>query len=277
MSYNGTQILDAILRAANDPDQAAALQLRDHLASFLGVDPENIKPCVAKIAPPDREGRRAELALVIAITLAKAGIDEHGAMQYLGYWRGRCAQPPKTHRTFTKREVDSIWKQTKKLLDSGKLRGYGCNSGPLAEVCPFPTHEDCPFYARMKKPQKRPRTASLVGCWGMQRAHEKPVGWSRLEDARRRLLFVAIASLENIKGHGGEQLISSERELAEHFGAISHHTLRADLQAMAAEGWILFRPGLTRRGNAGIPPRGCVIRRLFHDEVQKQQDDSEKA
>lgn len=263
----GTQILDAILRAPSDPSQAVALRLRDDLASFLGADPDNIKPCMALIAPPQQQGRRGELARVIAVTLAKAGVGESEALQYLGYFRARCAQPPRTRTTFTAREVTTIWRQAKKLHDAGKLRGFGCKSGPLAELCPFAELDDCPFYARLKRPQKRPETASLVGCWGMVRQHPRPAGWSELQDARRRLLFVAIGALEVLKGHGGEQLITSERELAGYVQIIPRNTVARDLRAMAAASWLVFRPGLTRHGNAGIPPRGCIIRRLMPGEV----------
>jgi len=243
------------------------LRLRDDLASFLGADPDNVKPCVALLPPPQEQGRRGELALVIAVTLAKAGVGESEALQYLGWYRARCAQPPRTRTTFTAREVTAIWRQVKKMSDAGKLRGFGCKSGPLAELCPFAELDDCPFYARMKRPQRRPQTASLVGCWGMIRQHPRPACWSELQDARRRLLFVAIGALEGLKGHAGEQLITSERELASYVQIIPRTTVARDLRAMAAAGWVMFRPGLARRGNAGIPPRGCIIRRLMAGEV----------
>jgi len=95
------------------------LRLRDDLASFLGADPDNVKPCVALLPPPQEQGRRGELALVIAVTLAKAGVGESEALQYLGWYRARCAQPPRTRTTFTAREVTAIWRQVKKMSDAG--------------------------------------------------------------------------------------------------------------------------------------------------------------
>ena len=81
---------------------------------------------------------------------------------------------------------------------------------------------------------------------------------------RRSLLMWTIAALEQAKGYGGAELITTERELELYFPfPVARRTVRGDLAAMAEAKQIRWVPGESRRGRAGLPPVGMKITRLL--------------
>jgi len=74
-----------------------------------------------------------------------------------------------------------------------------------------------------------------------------------------------IGALETAKGQAGVELITSSRELA-YAAGYDHSTVRRDLKAMAAAGWIEYTPGLSRKDQGQGLARGARIRRLLPSE-----------
>jgi hypothetical protein len=74
--------------------------------------------------------------------------------------------------------------------------------------------------------------------------------------------MMTFAVMERVKGYGGAELISSQRELARE-ARIDSRTLRRDLAAMRDECWIEWQPGLSRRDQGDREARGARIRRLL--------------
>jgi hypothetical protein len=255
---------------------------RELLAARLGVPMEEIKPCVALMGGQP-EGRRAEIASVIAYELAKLGVPEEQALSYLGWYVGKCDQPPIADGRFTDREARAILRSVYRQKASGRrIHGYGCirRSSPLLEFCPYGADLDadnrfkCPYVSRrMVKPDRR-RMASLVGVANLLHKHLRPGipdGWRRLAATRRALLYFVLATLEVERGHSGGELWTSERALHAEFPLpITRTTIRGDLAAMHAAGWIKWTRGRDHRNTAasGRSPLGTRVLRLFPGDAR---------
>jgi hypothetical protein len=155
--------------------------------------------------------------------------------------------------------------------------GHGCirRSSPLLPFCTYGADIDarnrfaCPYITkRMVKPSRR-QMASLVGTMNLLHRHLRlglPKGWRKLAAARRALLYVLIATLEVERGHPGGELWTSERKLAAEFPLpVKRETIRRDLAAMQAAGWIDWTRGKAHQATAvnGKPPLGMRVVRLF--------------
>jgi len=252
----------------NDFDEAINASLREDLARHLGLPVEVIKPCVANIGP-QAEGRRSEFAHILAVELLRAGASPLKVAAYLGYWAERCEQPPKASHAFTLRDLESTLKSATKKQETEGLRGYGCR-GPLAEFCPYGEADRlrCPYISRNRRPLRRDKITTLLGAFNLAKAHRAPADWKPSVVFRRRFLHMAIGALEAAKGYAGGELITSLQEL-EYQTGISRSTLRRDLEAMAAAGWLSFTPGLSRREKGELPARGAALRRLLPGEAEQ--------
>lgn len=242
--------------------------MRERMAERLGLDVRNIKPCVATL-PPQEGGRRGEFCRVLAVELLRAGASKEVCLAYLGGWAEDCCQPPRAPHEFAPPEVASILKSALSTQERGGLRGYGCKTGPLAEVCPYgggrPGMARCPFLAGRRRPPRREPMATLLGAYNVARRHSVPAEWTPQQAVRRRFLMMAIAALEVAKNYGGGQLFTSGRELAYH-AQVPRTTVGRDLVAMRHAGWIEYEPGRSRR-EPGDLPRGARIRRLLPGEL----------
>ncbi len=255
---------------------------RDWLAARLGVPRDEIKPCLACMGSQP-EGKRARIASVIAYELAKIGISEDQALSYLGWYVGKCDQPPLADHRFTDREARAIARSVYRRKASGaRILGYGCisRSSPLLEFCPYGAAVDpanrftCPYIQRrMVKPDRR-RIASLVGASNLLHMHLRlgiPTVWHRLAATRRSLLYLTLAKLEVERGHPGGELWTSERILRAEFPLpIARETIRRDLAAMHEAGWIRWRRGRPHQETAadGRPPLGMRVMRLFPGDAR---------
>jgi hypothetical protein len=105
--------------------------------------------------------------------------------------------------------------------------------------------------------------------WGMSaRGKTLPACTRSATVTRRRWLWVALGALEAAKGHAGREYLGSLTELSFETD-IPRRTLRSDMDAMAAAGWIEWERG--KRADApGMPNRGCRIRRLLPGDVGVQ-------
>lgn len=249
-------------------DAALLDTMRERMAERLGLDVRNVRPCVAAIRPQE-EGRRGEFCRVLAVELLRAGASKEVCLAYLGGWAEDCCQPPRASQKFAPSEVASIVKSALKTQRHGGLRGYGCKTGPLAEICPYGGGTQgmgvCPSIAQRRRPAKRERIATLPGAWNLARQHMAPLQWTGQQTVRRRFLMMAIAALEVGKNYGGGQLFTSVRELAYQTG-IPRSTVARDLVAMRDAGWVEYEPGRNRR-EPGDLPRGARIRRLLPGEL----------
>jgi len=258
--------LSSHLPAPDRLDEAIVSAFREEAARRLELPVEAVKSCVALI-PPQPEGQRGYYAFVLAVELLRAGASLVKIAAYIGAWLERCDQPRKANHAFTLRELESTIRSAEKTQETAGLRGYGCYTGPLAELCPYKDAgiSNCPYIAHRRKPMRRERINTLLGAFNLSKAHLVPAHWKSQVIPRRRFLYMAFGALEVIKGYAGGELITSLREL-EYQTKISRSTLRRDLEAMAAAGWIEFAPGLSRREKRSLPARGACIRRLLPGE-----------
>jgi len=255
---------------------------REWLAARLGVPRDEIKPCLA-CTGSQPQGKRAHIAGVLAYELAKIGISEDQALSYLGYYVGKCDQPPLADHRFTDAEARAIVRSVYGQKAIGRrILGYGCvrRSSPLLEFCPYGADTDaenrftCPYIQRrIVKPNRR-RIASLVGATNLLHMHLRlgiPKGWRRLAATRRSLLYVTLAKLEVERGHPGGELWTSERILQAEFPLpIARGTIRRDLAAMHEAGWIKWARGKAHQETAadGRPPLGMRVMRLFPGDAR---------
>lgn len=254
------------MRSANVSATSAELNAgligiaREQLAQRLGVDVAKVRPCVAMI-PPQPEGLRGQFARVLAVEYLRAGAAEGVVTALLGEWASQCAQPPRAAvHPFTAREVASTVKSAARRKET--LRGYGCDTGPLAEACPYPAGKaECPYILGRRRPRRRESFKGLVSAFNLCRGHRAPATWRAAQTIRRKFLLLAFAALETAKGYSGGELITSHREIAFQAG-IPLSTVRRDLWAMKSAGWIEYTPGRSR-AEIGDLPRGARIRRLL--------------
>ena len=249
-----------------DPDLDLALveQMRERMADRLSLDVNLIRPCVA-LLPPQSEGQRGLAAHVLAVELLRAGVNEQTVLAEVGAFASRCDQPPKATHKLGPPDVRAIVNSAARTQRRSGLRGYGCKTGPLATICPHENISDCPFILKRRRPRKRDMIANLVGAWNLAREHQAPRAWQAAQIVRRRFLLLAVAALEVVKGYGGGELITSARELAWQT-SIPLSTVRRDLRAMAASGWISYTPGRSRQ-ELGDLPQGARVRRLLPGEA----------
>jgi len=255
---------------------------REWLAARLEVPKEEVKPCLACMGG-QHEGKRAHTAGVIAYELAKIGITEDQALSYLGWYVGKCDQPPLADHRFTDGEARAAVRSIYRKKKAGRrILGHGCirRSSPLLEFCSYGADVDaenrftCPYISRrMVKPDRR-RIASLVGAANLLHLHLRPgipKGWRKLAATRRSLLFLTLAKLEVERGHPGGELWTSQRKLQAEFPLpIARATIRKDLEAMQAAGWIKWMRGKPHQATAaeGKEPLGMRVMRLFPGDAR---------
>ncbi len=277
----GVNATDLAQRARDSRQQNAEVQ-RGLLAARLGIPKEEIKPCLACMGGQP-EPKRTHIASVIAYELAKIGIPQDQALSYLGWYVGKCDQPPLAGHRFTDGEARTIVRSVYRKKESGaRILGYGCisRSSPLLPFCPYGADVDaqnrftCPYITqRMVKPSRR-RIASLVGATNLLHMHLRrgiPTGWRKLAATRRSLLLLTLAKLEVDRNHPGGELWTSERMLRAEFPLpITRDTIRRDLAAMQAAGWITWTRGKTHQETAGDgqPPQGMRVMRLFPGDAR---------
>jgi hypothetical protein len=244
---------------------------RGELARRLGIPVETVRPCIAVMVYAGRaEETREQGAKIIAADLVKLRVAEDAARGVLGLYVSQCEQVTASHR-FTDREANAWLRHYQQQQAAGRrIYGFGCKRRSiLLEHCPYGAPEGrhlCPSVRGLYRVPKRESLATATGMWHAAQGHVIPEGWTRLEACRRRLLWLELGVLENLRGHGGEAYIGSLRELKEMaLVRTSRETLGSDLRAMAAAAppWIVYEPGRSWRGNAGLPRRGCRIIRLL--------------
>ena len=276
-----TDTVDLAQRAQELRQQNAEVQ-REWLAARLGVPKEEIKPCLACMGGQPKL-KRARLAGVIAYELAKIGLGEDQALSYLGWYVGKCDQPPLADHSFTDSEARAIVRSVYRKKKAGRrILGHGCikRASPLLAFCPYGADVDpdyrftCPYIKqRMVTPDRR-RIASLVGAANLLHMHLRtgpPRGWRRLALARRSLLHLTLAKLEVERGHPGGELWTSERILQAEFPLpITRGTIRQDLAAMHQAGWIKWTRGKPHQATAaeGRQPFGMRVTRLFPGDAR---------
>jgi hypothetical protein len=275
-SAMGIEALDVAQRERSLAIANAEAQ-RELLASRLGVPREEIHPCLALIGGQPEE-RRAKYAGVIAYQFARIGITEEQTLAYLGWYVGKCDQPPLAGHRFSDREARAIARHVYRKKARGQvIHGFGCirRDSPLLEYCPYGAQTDaqnrfaCPYVSqRLVKPNRR-RTASLTGAMNLLHMHLRkrlPEGWRPRAAARRSLLYLTLAKLEVEHNHPGGELWTSERKLHDEFPLpISRRTIRTDLAAMHKARWIEWTRGKDHTGTAaaGRPPLGMRVMRLL--------------
>lgn len=261
------------IETQNPAARARALSLgnmqvqREFLAGHLGVPLEKIKPCVALLGRVP-EKKRGELCHVLVIECLRAGASEEAIRGHLGFYvENQCEQPPFASHAFTHADAASTVKSVLARAKRERIRGYGCKSeiSPLREYCLFrDNYKACPYVQGMYKQPKREGISTLLGALNLLTMHKAPPRWTERERNRRALLLWVIAALEQAKGYGGAELITSERELVTYFPSpISPRTVRGDLQALSEARQIRWVRGESRRGRAGLPPMGMKITRLL--------------
>lgn len=276
-----TDTVDLAQRERKLRQQNAEVQ-REWLAARLEVPKDEIKPCLAGMGSQP-EGKRAHIASVIAYELAKIGIAEEQALSYLGWFVGKCDQPPLADHRFTDGEARAIVRSVYREKKAGRrILGHGCikRSSPLLEFCPYGAAIDpqnrfaCPYIRRrMVKPDRR-RIASLVGAVNLLHLHLRPgipKGWRPLAATRRSLLFLTLAKLEVERGHPGGELWTSQRKLKAEFPLpIARATICKDLEEMQAVGWIEWHRGKPHQATAseGRLPLGMRVMRLFPGDAR---------
>jgi hypothetical protein len=246
---------------------------RESLAAHLGVPVEKIKPCVALLGRV-KEHDRGRLCYVLVIECLRAGASEEAIRGHLGFYvENQCDQPPFASHPFTHKEADGTVKGVFAKAKRERIRGHGCLNlaSPLREFCLYrDNHRACPYVRGLMKQPKREGISTVLGALNLLTSHKTPTGWTERQRMRRALLTWAIAALEQAKGYGGAELITTERELARYFpGPIARRTLRGDLAAMAEARQIRWVPGESRRGRAGQPPIGMKITRLFPPDRER--------
>ena len=255
---------------------------REWLAARLGLRKEEVKPCLACMGSQP-EGKRARIASVIAYEVAKIDVSEDQALSYLGWYVGKCDQPPLADHRFTDGEARAIVRSVYRKKKAGRrILGHGCikRTSPLLEFCPYGADIDaenrfaCPYIRRrMVKPDRR-RIASLVGAVNLLHLHLRPgipKGWRKLAAARRSLLILTLAKLEVERGHPGGELWTSERKLQAEFPLpVTRTTIRRDLEAMQAASWIEWHRGKPHQATAaeGREPLGMRVMRLFPGDAR---------
>ena len=254
-------------RRARELILANAETQREFLAGHLGVPVEKIKPCVALLGRVP-EHRRQEFCRVLVIECLRAGASEETIRGHVGFYvENQCEQPPIASHAFTHRQAADTVKSVLAKAKRERIRGYGCKSpaSPLLEFCLFrDNYKTCPYVLGLFKQPKREGISTLLGALNLLTSHKPPAHWTARQRMRRALLMWAIAALEQAKGYGGAELITSERELASYFpGLITPRTVRNDLQALCDARQIRWMRGESRRGRAGQPPMGMKITRLF--------------
>jgi len=240
---------------------------REFLASHLGVEMGRVKPCVAVMGRVP-EGRRQEFCRVLVIDFLRAGATEEAIRGHMGlYVESQCEQPPFASHAFTHREASDTIKAVLAKAKRERIRGYGCinPTNPLLEFCLFrENYKACPYVRGMLRQPKREGISTLLGALNLLASHRVSGHWTERQRNRRALLHWTIAALEQAKGYGGAELITSEEELVCYFpGPITRRTVRGDLMAMAEARQIRWMPGKSRRGRAGEPSIGMRIIRLF--------------
>ena len=270
---------DTSMSTVGAPPRARELTLanaqvqREFLAGHLGVGVDRVKPCVALIGRVP-EGRRQELCRVLAIECLRAGASEEAIRGHLGFYvENQCEQLPLASHTFTHKEahdtVNAVFAKAKRE----RIRGYGClsSTSPLREFCLFRNkHTTCPYVLKMRTQPKREGISTLLGALNLLASHKVPQQWTERQRNRRALLTWTIAASEQAKGHGGAELITSERELACYFpGHITTRTVRNDLVAMAQAKQIGWVRGQSRRVRAGEAPVGMKITRLLPPDRER--------
>jgi hypothetical protein len=246
---------------------------RELLAAHLGVPAEKIKPCVALLGRV-KEHSRGNYCYVLAVECFRAGASEEVIRGHLGFYVGsQCEQPPIASHPFTHREADDTLKSLLAEAKRTRIRGHGCLNlaSPLREFCLFrDNHRACPYVRGLMKQPKREGMSTILGALNLLASHKPPADWRERERMRRALLLWTIAALEQAKGYGGAELITTERELELYFPfPIARRTVRDDLAAMAEAKQIRWVPGQSRRGRAGLPPVGMKITRLFPPDRER--------
>ena len=261
-----TEVLDPEARARELVLGNAEVQ-RESLAAHLGVPVEKIKPCVALLGRVS-EGRRQELCRVLVIECLRAGASEEAIRGHVGFYVGnQCEQPPFASRAFTHKDANDTAKAVFAKAKRVRIRGHGClnPASPLREFCLFrDNHRSCPYVLGLMKQPKREAISTILGALNLLVSHRTPADWTERQRMRRGLLLWTIAALEQAKGYGGAELITSEQELTLYYpGPITRRTVRGDLAAMAEAKQIRWVPGESRRGRASLPPVGMKITRLL--------------
>jgi len=267
-----SRILDPETRARELALGNAQVQ-RELLAAHLGVPVEKIKPCVALIGRVS-EHSRGEFCYVLAVACFRSGASEEAIRGHLGFYVGsQCEQPPIASHSFTHREADDTLKSLLAEAKRTRIRGHGClnPASPLREFCLYrDNHRACPYVRGLMKQPKREGMSTILGALNLLASHKPPAHWRERERMRRALLLWTIAALEQAKGYGGAELITSEQELTLYYpGPIARRTVRGDLAAMAEARQIRWVPGESRRGRAGLPPVGMKITRLFPPDRER--------
>jgi hypothetical protein len=185
----------------------------------------------------------------------------------------QCEQPPFASQAFTHKEAEDTVKAVFAKAKRVRIRGHGClnPASPLLDFCLFrDNYKTCPYVLGMFKQPKREGISTPLGALNLLVSHRTPADWTERQRMRRALLLWTIAALEQAKGYGGAELITSEQELTLYYpGPITRRTVRGDLAAMAEAKQIRWVPGESRRGRAGLPPIGMKITRLFPPDRER--------
>jgi hypothetical protein len=245
------------------------------LAERIGVPVEKVKPCVALLGNIP-EGHRKEFCWRLVIELVRAGAAEESIRGHVGYYvESQCQQPPFADEQFTHREAERVVRDVLEMAKHARIFGHSCKNpqNPLLQFCPFRSshenwHYDCPYVRGFFKQPKRKSISTLIGSLNLLVSHKAPARWKERQRMRRALLTWTIGALEQVKGHAGAELITSEDELVRYFpGRITRKTVRTDLQAMEQAKQIRWIRGQGWR--AGQPRVGMRITRLFPPDRER--------